>query len=42
VADAEIGIIGGSGLYNMPELARRRELRLTTPFGKPSDAYILN
>jgi 5'-methylthioadenosine phosphorylase len=41
VGEAEIGIIGGSGLYNMPELARVREVRVATPFGKPSDAYIL-
>ncbi|HLY63624.1 MAG TPA: S-methyl-5'-thioadenosine phosphorylase [Terriglobia bacterium] len=41
MAEAEIGIIGGSGLYNMPELTRVREVRVTTPFGKPSDAYIL-
>lgn len=41
MADAEIGIIGGSGLYNMPGLARVREIRVTTPFGKPSDAYIM-
>ena len=38
---AEIGIIGGSGLYNMPGLERVREARVTTPFGKPSDAYSL-
>jgi len=38
---AEIGIIGGSGLYNMPGLAKAREIRLTTPFGKPSDAYMV-
>ena len=38
---AEIGIIGGSGLYNMPGLTRVKEIRITTPFGKPSDAYIL-
>jgi len=38
---AEIGIIGGSGLYDMPGLERVREVRVTTPFGKPSDAYIL-
>jgi 5'-methylthioadenosine phosphorylase len=41
VPKAEIGIIGGSGLYNMPGINRVREVRLTTPFGKPSDAYIL-
>jgi 5'-methylthioadenosine phosphorylase len=38
---AEIGIIGGSGLYAMPGLTNVREERLTTPFGDPSDAFIL-
>jgi 5'-methylthioadenosine phosphorylase len=38
---AEIGIIGGSGLYTMPGLTDTQEVRLTTPFGDPSDAYIL-
>jgi len=38
---AEIGIIGGSGLYSMSGLTRVREVRLTTPFGKPSDAYVV-
>jgi 5'-methylthioadenosine phosphorylase len=38
---AEIGIIGGSGLYNLPGVERVREVRIATPFGKPSDAYIL-
>ncbi len=38
---AEIGVIGGSGLYQMPGLERTRELRVTTPFGKPSDTYML-
>jgi 5'-methylthioadenosine phosphorylase len=41
VPKAEIGIIGGSGLYNMPGIERVREVRVSTPFGKPSDAYIL-
>jgi 5'-methylthioadenosine phosphorylase len=41
VAQAEIGLIGGSGLYHMTGVERARELRLTTPFGKPSDAFIL-
>lgn len=41
MAEAEIGIVGGSGLYNMPGLSRIREVRVTTPFGRPSDAYIL-
>ena len=38
---AEIGIIGGSGLYSMPGFADVRELRQQTPFGDPSDAYVL-
>ena len=38
---AEIGIIGGSGLYHMPGFSDARELRQQTPFGDPSDAYIL-
>jgi 5'-methylthioadenosine phosphorylase len=38
---ADIGIIGGSGLYEMEGLQQRRELRVSTPFGKPSDALML-
>lgn len=38
---AEIGIIGGSGLYAMPGLTDVREERVETPFGDPSDAFIL-
>ena len=38
---AEIGIIGGSGLYSMPGLTKVKEVQLKTPFGKPSDAYVL-
>ena len=41
MSQAEIGIIGGSGLYSMPGLTRTKELRLRTPFGAPSDAYVL-
>ena len=37
----EIGIIGGSGLYDMAELSDREEKRLTTPFGDPSGPYLL-
>jgi 5'-methylthioadenosine phosphorylase len=36
-----LGIIGGSGLYGMAGLSRTREVRLTTPFGSPSDAYLI-
>jgi 5'-methylthioadenosine phosphorylase len=38
---AEIGIIGGSGLYQMPGFKDAQEVRQQTPFGDPSDAYIL-
>ncbi|MBZ5599253.1 MAG: S-methyl-5'-thioadenosine phosphorylase [Acidobacteriia bacterium] len=41
MSSAEIGIIGGSGLYAMPGLTAVRELRQQTPFGDPSDAYVL-
>ncbi len=37
---ATIGVIGGSGLYEIEGLADIREVRLETPFGAPSDAYI--
>jgi 5'-methylthioadenosine phosphorylase len=37
----DIGIIGGSGLYSMPGLSEVREVPQTTPFGEPSDPYIL-
>ncbi len=38
---AEIGIIGGSGLYSMPGLTNTRELPIDTPFGPPSDHLVL-
>ncbi len=37
----EIGIIGGSGLYSMPGITGLREHAIDTPFGKPSDAYMV-
>jgi 5'-methylthioadenosine phosphorylase len=36
-----IGIIGGSGLYDMPELTEREERILSTPFGDPSGPYVV-
>jgi 5'-methylthioadenosine phosphorylase len=36
----EIGIMGGSGLYDMAELTGREEKVITTPFGEPSGPYI--
>src|SRR5215203_4314609 len=38
---AKIGIIGGSGLYQMPELKDVEEVSVGTPFGPPSDAFIV-
>ena len=38
---ATIGIIGGSGLYDMAQLTDREEKKIETPFGDPSGAYIL-
>jgi 5'-methylthioadenosine phosphorylase len=37
----KIGIIGGSGLYQMPELENVEEVVVDTPFGSPSDAFII-
>ena len=38
---AEIGIIGGSGLYSMPGLGNVHETAVQTPFGNPSDGFVL-
>jgi 5'-methylthioadenosine phosphorylase len=35
-----IGIIGGSGLYDIEGFTNRKEIRVKTPFGAPSDAYV--
>ncbi len=37
----KIGIIGGSGLYQMPELSDVEEVEVDTPFGRPSDAFFI-
>jgi 5'-methylthioadenosine phosphorylase len=37
----QIGIIGGSGLYDMAEVTDRKEVTVTTPFGDPSGPYVL-
>jgi 5'-methylthioadenosine phosphorylase len=39
VAQAEVGIIGGSGLYQMEGFSGAKWVRVATPFGKPSDAF---
>ncbi len=41
MAKAEIGIIGGSGLYNMAGLTDVTEERVETPFGDPSEVFVL-
>jgi 5'-methylthioadenosine phosphorylase len=41
VARAIIGVIGGSGLYDLPGLTGVRRERISTPFGEPSDEYLL-
>jgi methylthioadenosine phosphorylase (EC 2.4.2.28) len=41
MAQANIGVIGGSGLYAMQDLHNVEEVALKTPFGAPSDVYVL-
>ena len=41
IPQVRIGIIGGSGLYQMPELTGVEEVKVDTPFGSPSDAFIV-
>ena len=41
MAKAEIGIIGGSGLYNMDGLTNVTEVSIETPFGAPSEVFAL-
>ena len=36
-----IGIIGGSGLYDMAEVTDRSEVNLATPFGDPSGPFLI-
>jgi 5'-methylthioadenosine phosphorylase len=38
---AEIGVIGGSGVYDLPALKERREVAVKTPFGAPSGKILL-
>lgn len=38
---ADIGIIGGSGLYSMNGLTKTREVQVETPFGEPSDTIVV-
>lgn len=39
--NVKLGIIGGSGLYNMPELKGAEKVKVETPFGDPSDSFVV-
>jgi 5'-methylthioadenosine phosphorylase len=41
MVEAKIGIIGGSGLYKMDALKNVQEIKISTPFGDPSDVLIV-
>ena len=41
MAEAKVGIIGGSGFYRMDGLTDAEELRMTTPFGEPSGPIVV-
>src|SRR4030065_1701519 len=41
MAEAKVGIIGGSGLYQIEGMTEAEEIRVKTPFGDPSDAITL-
>jgi len=41
MSEANIGVIGGSGLYEMEGLAEIEEVRVETPFGEPSEAITI-
>jgi 5'-methylthioadenosine phosphorylase len=41
MSEIRIGVIGGSGLYQMEGMTVREERRISTPFGEPSDVYII-
>ncbi len=41
LSQAKTGVIGGSGLYKMDALTDVEEVEIATPFGKPSDAFIV-
>jgi 5'-methylthioadenosine phosphorylase len=40
MSETAIGVIGGSGLYDMEGLEQVKRIRLETPFGDPSDEYV--
>jgi 5'-methylthioadenosine phosphorylase len=41
MAEAKVGVIGGTGLYQLEGMTKIKELKLKTPFGEPSDTIIV-
>src|SRR4029450_10047679 len=41
MSGGKIGVIGGSGLYAIKGLEQMTEVQVETPFGPPSDAYLV-
>src|SRR5207249_857516 len=41
MAEPTLGVIGGSGLYDLPGLDAVERVRLETPFGDPSDEFVI-
>ena len=41
MAEPTLGVIGGSGLYDLPGLDAVERVRLETPFGEPSDEFVI-
>jgi 5'-methylthioadenosine phosphorylase len=41
MSKAKIGVIGGSGLYQIAGLSEVEEVSLSTPFGDPSDSFFI-
>src|SRR3972149_11465016 len=41
MTSVQVGVIGGSGFYQMPDLADMEELRIETPFGLPTDNMVV-
>lgn len=41
MSEAKVGIIGGSGLYKMEGITEMKKVKVSTPFGEPSDAILL-
>ncbi|MCX6913093.1 MAG: S-methyl-5'-thioadenosine phosphorylase, partial [Verrucomicrobia bacterium] len=40
MSQSRIGIIGGSGLYNIEGFTQQKWVKVKTPFGSPSDSFL--